>query len=455
MNKRTQITLILGKFILDALCVFLSFMAAYYLRFYMPFVPVIKGVPLIGDYLHAMPAIITVFLAVFKWSRFYEENWIIYKTDEFLNIIRAVTVSIIIATAATFIYREISFSRLVIGYAYVLCIILVYFNHRFIRHIKLRYLIPVSGKIGILVIGGQKIKDTILKNLSKHSEFMVYFYPSIDFTLIDEYISRKSVKEIILADSGIDRQLILKLINLCERKNLEFKMVPDMLELKMGEMSFDNYFGIPVLNLKHPLFEPSNYYTKRVFDILLTMAGLILLGPFLVIVMIMIKLDSSGPVFYNQLRKGFKGSSFRFYKFRSMVLDADDKLKELIKYNERQGPVFKMKNDPRITKMGKFIRKYSIDELPQLINVLKGNMSLVGPRPQVLWEAAAYNEEAKRRLNVLPGITGLWQISGRSELSYDDMIRLDLYYLENWTPGLDMKIIMKTIPVVMKKRGAY
>ncbi len=138
-----------------------------------------------------------------------------------------------------------------------------------------------------------------------------------------------------------------------------------------------------------------------------------------------------------------------------MVNDADMRLKDIIKHSERIGPVFKMRKDPRVTRAGKFLRKYSIDEIPQLFNVLKGDMSLVGPRPQVLWETAVYNEEAKRRLNILPGITGLWQISGRSDLSYEEMIRLDLYYLENWTPGFDIKILIKTLPVVLLRKGAY
>jgi len=152
---------------------------------------------------------------------------------------------------------------------------------------------------------------------------------------------------------------------------------------------------------------------------------------------------------------GYRSQTFNFYKFRTMVTDADILLEQFKAKSERKGPVFKMANDPRITKIGKVLRRYSLDELPQLINVLRGEMSLVGPRPQVLWEAAAYDDWAKRRLRVLPGITGLWQVSGRAALSYEEMIELDIYYIENWSPGLDFQILYKTIPAVFSKKGAY
>ncbi len=456
MKRKFNLILMLLKVFADALAVYFSFIFAYLLRFNFSIIPVTKGIPSISVYIQTMPAVIIVFLAVFKWGKFYEEHKIIYKTDEFLNIVRAVTVAIIITIALTFVYREYSYSRVVIGYSYILNIIFIYLLHRILRLLRIKLLVPFSGKFGILVIGGQKVKRTLLKNISKHhGEFNVYFMPDIEIPRVREFISHMGVQEVVIADSSLNREKIMKLINLCEKMDIEFKMVPDMLELKMGEMSFDKYFGVPVLELKHPLFEPSNYYFKRTYDILLSMIILTILSPFLTLVMIGIKLDSLGPIIYSHLRKGYKGRSFFFFKFRSMVNDADMRLKDIIKHSERIGPVFKMRKDPRVTRAGKFLRKYSIDEIPQLFNVLKGDMSLVGPRPQVLWETAVYNEEAKRRLNILPGITGLWQISGRSDLSYEEMIRLDLYYLENWTPGFDIKILIKTLPVVLLRKGAY
>ena len=152
---------------------------------------------------------------------------------------------------------------------------------------------------------------------------------------------------------------------------------------------------------------------------------------------------------------GYRGKTFSFYKFRTMVTDADKLLEQFKNKSERKGPVFKMSNDPRVTKLGKLLRRFSIDEIPQLLNVLKGDISLVGPRPQVLWEAAAYDDWARRRLRILPGITGLWQVSGRASLSYEEMIELDIYYIENWTLGMDIEILIKTLPAVFSKKGAY
>jgi len=170
---------------------------------------------------------------------------------------------------------------------------------------------------------------------------------------------------------------------------------------------------------------------------------------------LMIKADSPGPVFYKQKRYTKDCKEFYIYKFRTMYVDADKKLEELKAKNEADGPMFKIKNDPRITRTGRFLRKFSIDEVPQIINVLKGELSLVGPRPPLPWEVAEYDDWVKKRLNVKQGITGLWQISGRSELNFEEMARLDLYYIQNWSPGLDINIILKTIPAVIFSRGAY
>ncbi|MFC2061469.1 sugar transferase [Elusimicrobiota bacterium] len=455
MKRRISIILTLSKIFIDGVMVYLSFVLAYWLRFHSALIPVNKGLPPVGRYLHAMPIVILIFLASYNWNKLFVDHKITYKTDELINIIRAVLIAIVIITAATFIYREYEYSRLVLGFASIFSIILTFLTHLLLRLLKGKFFVPSSGKMGILVIGGQKIKDTLLKNISKHHEFNVVYSKDIDISSIVRTIKENNVLEIVHADLNADRQEVLKLINICEQMDIDFKMAPDMLELKMGEMRFDHYFGIPVLELKHPLFEPANYYLKRVMDIIISMTILLVLAPFIVLLMLAIKLDTRGPIIYSHLRKGYKGKNFPFFKFRSMVLDADEKLKQVMKYNERSGPVFKMKYDPRVTRIGRIIRKYSLDEMPQLFNVLRGDMSLVGPRPQVLWEAANYDIEARRRLNVLPGITGLWQVSGRSELSYEEMIKLDLYYLENWTPGLDFKILFRTLPVVILKKGAY
>lgn len=194
---------------------------------------------------------------------------------------------------------------------------------------------------------------------------------------------------------------------------------------------------------------------KRGLDFLLSLAALIVLAPLLVLIAIAIRLDSRGPVIFRQTRCGKDGKPFTFLKFRSMVVDAELRQADLLQQNEADGPIFKIRKDPRITTVGRFIRRTSLDELPQLLNVLKGEMSLVGPRPPIPSEVAQYDSWQRNRLRCVPGITGLWQVSGRSELTFDEMVELDLKYITNWTVWHDIRIIMDTLVAVVMMRGAY
>ncbi|MGE5328036.1 MAG: sugar transferase [Deltaproteobacteria bacterium] len=196
-------------------------------------------------------------------------------------------------------------------------------------------------------------------------------------------------------------------------------------------------------------------FLKRLIDIAGAISGIVLLFPLFILISILIKLDSQGPIFFIQKRCGKNEKLFNMYKFRSMCINAEDKLEQLQHLNETEGVIFKIKDDPRLTKVGKFIRKTSIDELPQLVNVLKGEMSLVGPRPPLPNEVKQYKSWQKLKLSVKPGLTGLWQISGRSELGFDEMIKLDLEYIAKRSLVYDIWIILKTIPVVFQARGAY
>lgn len=194
---------------------------------------------------------------------------------------------------------------------------------------------------------------------------------------------------------------------------------------------------------------------KRIFDILAALSGLILLAPVLILVAAAIKIDSKGPVFFCQKRMGFKGRPFNMYKFRSMEVEAENKLIELIDKNEVGGYVFKIRNDPRVTRVGRYIRKTSIDEFPQLINIIAGDMSFVGPRPPIVYEVKKYDHWHKLRLSVKPGLTGLWQISGRNNIGFEDMCRLDLKYIRERRLIYDLKIIFKTIPVLFGDSKAF
>lgn len=197
-------------------------------------------------------------------------------------------------------------------------------------------------------------------------------------------------------------------------------------------------------------------FISRILDICLSLAGIVLLFPFFILIAFCIKIDDPyGTILFAQNRVGKNGKVFKMYKFRSMHVDAEKKLAEILLYNEIQGAMFKMKNDPRITRVGKYLRKFSLDELPQLLNVLIGNMSLIGPRPPLLREVKEYSTYDKQRLIVRPGITGLWQVSGRNSLSFNEMVELDLQYIKNQSLSNDFKIIIKTIKVVVLAKEAY
>jgi exopolysaccharide biosynthesis polyprenyl glycosylphosphotransferase len=203
-----------------------------------------------------------------------------------------------------------------------------------------------------------------------------------------------------------------------------------------------------------PVFNIWKQGLKRFIDIIGSLAGIIILFPFFVILGIIIKIDSPGPVFFKQRRAGYRGKVFYCYKFRSMYIDAEARKDALRKDSEVDGPVFKIKKDPRMTRVGKFIRKSSIDELPQLFNVLKGEMSLVGPRPLPIEEVAKFERWQLKRLKAVPGITCIWQVSGRNTISFDDWMRMDIDYIDNWSLSLDFKLLLQTIPAVIFGTGA-
>lgn len=208
-------------------------------------------------------------------------------------------------------------------------------------------------------------------------------------------------------------------------------------------------------NIEFDLHKPIYFFFKRTMDILCSGAAILLLSPLFILIALAIKIESKGPVVFCQKRIGKDGKVFYMYKFRSMCVNAEEILKNLEKQNEADGPVFKIKNDPRVTKVGKFIRKHSLDELMQLFNILKGDMTIVGPRPALPNEVEEYDEVAKKRLSVKPGLTCYWQVMGRSDISFNEWVQLDIKYIKDMNFWLDIKLILKTIPVVFKGDGAY
>jgi exopolysaccharide biosynthesis polyprenyl glycosylphosphotransferase len=212
---------------------------------------------------------------------------------------------------------------------------------------------------------------------------------------------------------------------------------------------------VPLFKLRPPVFEGIDYALKRTFDLVVAGLGLLFLSPILLVIAITVKLSSRGPVIYRSVRPGMAGKPFYCFKFRTMREHAEQIQVDLESLNEKSGALFKIREDPRLTSVGRFLRRYSLDELPQLVNVVRGEMSLVGPRPLPMRDFNRLEEWHKKRYLVLPGITGLWQVSGRSELDFDDLVRLDFLYLERWSIMLDLSILLKTVPAVLSRRGAF
>lgn len=240
-----------------------------------------------------------------------------------------------------------------------------------------------------------------------------------------------------------------------EYENAQLVVVPALTDISASRMTARTMAGVPLVFVEKPKSREARAWLKRVFDVV--GAGLLMLVvlPIMCATALAIKLDDGGPVIFRQRRVGLGGATFGFLKFRSMVIDADSMLVDLADSNEASGALFKIRHDPRITRVGRVIRRYSIDELPQLVNVLRGEMSLVGPRPALESEVSRYEDHVNRRLAVLPGLTGLWQVSGRSDLSWEDTVRLDLYYVDNWSFTQDVVILLRTLRAVLHREGAY
>ncbi|MEJ5364715.1 MAG: sugar transferase [Desulfosoma sp.] len=244
------------------------------------------------------------------------------------------------------------------------------------------------------------------------------------------------------------------IIKTCETVGVEVKLSTNLFNVRCSKSAICTHYDIPSIDFYTSPRDPLQLFIKRLIDIVVSLSMLLIWSPILCLVALAIKLDSRGPILFRQVRVGYNGRFFTMYKFRTMVENAEQLKQELMDLNELTGPVFKIRNDPRVTRVGRFLRKTSIDELPQLINVLKGEMSLVGPRPPIPSEVSQYNLEDRRRLSMRPGITGIWQVSGRNAVSFDQWMAMDKEYIDNWSLWLDLKLLIKTIPAVLTGEGA-
>jgi exopolysaccharide biosynthesis polyprenyl glycosylphosphotransferase len=272
---------------------------------------------------------------------------------------------------------------------------------------------------------------------------------------IGDIVGGNKVDEVIIADPAFPQQKAIELVDTCHQRGVVVRIAPSTMEILIHRAEFVPGQSVPLFELKPPVFDGIDFALKRTFDVAVSSLLLLILSPLLLLSAAAVRFTSRGPIFYQSWRPGIGGVPFPCLKFRTMYHDADRRQAELEGQNEATGALFKMRHDPRVTKVGRTLRRFSIDELPQLINVLRGQMSLVGPRPLPQRDFDHLEDWHKKRYLVLPGITGLWQVSGRSDLDFDDLVRLDFLYLERWSIFLDLTILVKTVPAVFTRRGAF
>jgi len=326
----------------------------------------------------------------------------------------------------------------------------------------------------VLIIGAGEVGHTLAAKIGKHAEYRMQLVGFLDdgeprrngnggvhvpiigaLGDLHRIVFEERVDRVIVAFSKARHNDFLRVVRACADSGVRVNIVPRLFEVVSSRAVVDDVEGIPLLDVAHVELSRFNMSIKRVFDIVV--GGLLCVGilPLIGVLALLIKLDSKGPVFYRQARMGRGGQPFMIFKLRSMHVGADKQRLELADQNEYSGPMFKMKRDPRVTRIGDWLRRWSFDELPQILNVMKGEMSLVGPRPLWVEEAKQCRGWTQKRLDITPGITGLWQVLGRNDIPFDEMVKLDYMYVTGWSLSWDVKLLLQTLPAVLDKRGAY
>ena len=387
-------------------------------------------------------------------------------------IVTSSTVGLSLLIAYFFVFQPPSSSRLLVPFVWI-CSIVILCLGRLLLSMLMSLLHRLGlGERRLLVVGSGRLGKMIMQHIaaSPHLGYSIVGFlhdmheTTGDFgrfrrlgTLDDLALVIRSmqVDEVIIALPSELHQQTIRSVRLCERLGASFMLVPELYELSLSRIDMVAIEGIPLLGIKQKQINKVQRALMRATDIVGAVLVLVLGSPIWLCFALFIKLSSPGEVVFSQPRVGAGQRLFQCYKFRSMYKNAEQMQSALLAQNEAQGPIFKMKDDPRVTGIGKFLRRTSLDEIPQLFNVIKGDMSLVGPRPPLPREVAQYEEWQKGRLAVKPGLTGLWQVRGRSDLSFDEGVLMDLYYIENWSLRLYYQILLRTVPAVLFSRGAY
>ena len=476
--KKSEIFFGLLKIPTDFIASVLGFFAAYNLRLITEPIPGLAKpidydvLPTIREYFDFSAYAALALIAVFALGKMYNLKSTFKFSKEIQKVILLGIVWTMLIITYFFFTRSFPFSRLGMIYSWAIAILFVILGRAIIKIIQRITLKLKIGQRRVLFIGNNEVTNQLIKKLSKNPSYRILgviargSVPVGKFKIIGgisqlEYISkRRKVEEIIQTHSNISETRSKDILKFCDEHHIEYSFVPDLMEVQRTNIELQTIGAIPLITLRKTSLDGWGKVAKRIMDILGSTLGLILLSPILLITAIAIKLESKGPVLFSRLddgtpvkRVGQHGHLFHFYKFRSMR-DKTHHMRysdELAAQNIRKdSPLVKIKDDPRVTRVGRFIRKCSIDELPQLWNVLIGNMSLVGPRPHLPEEVAKYKGHHKFVLTIKPGITGLPQTSGRSDLDFETEAKLDRFYIENWSIWFDIKLVFKTIGTLLK-----
>jgi len=424
---------------------------------------------------------------IFQFFNLYKKHVFLTFAEQQVLIFKALAIAMCGYILITFLVKYPQYvidSRLVIFYAAIAALVLVsFFRILIYRSLFLTFANNHLIRRRVLLVGAGDSGKMIAANLLTDRKFGLELVGFVDDHIdagtkvyrsyivlgnsdeIKDIVDIYNVHEIIICVSATTHEGLIQLVQKCKATNKSVQVYSDLYEVVSQKVQVERYSEFPMVRIGRFHSEDSYRIIKRIIDILGSLIGLILFSPIFLLAAVAIKLDSPGPIFFRQTRLGRHGKKFQFFKFRTMYLNADERvhkayLKQYIKNGKKAenggtDGVFKLVNDKRITPVGRFLRRASFDEFPQLFNVLKGDMSLVGPRPCLPYEYEEYNPWHKERMKVLPGLTGLWQVSGRSAVAFDDMVVLDLYYIENMSPWFDMQLILKTIPVVLKGSGGH
>ena len=392
------------------------------------------------------------FMAVFG---VYRKEFGLGMIEEIAGIIRAAIMAVLFTFATTFVTRQLFFSRFVLVFTCPASIILLGFWHGTLRRLASRSGIPSS----VLIVGnseGAKQLGTFMETRAQLPYIIkAYADPQSSAEEICRMIDELSINELVVAERSISDITLSGVILHCEKTGINYKIAADVFSLVSLTARVAHMGGTTLIESVPAPLSGGGYLLKRIADLIFAALLVVCLSPVFLLTAIAVVIDSGFPVFYRQERLGQSNEPFEMIKFRSMRKGAHGEKETLRDINETSGPLFKIKKDPRITRVGRFIRRWSIDELPQLFNVLSGKMSLVGPRPPLPEEVEEYSRRDFKRLHTIPGVTGVWQISGRSHLGFEEMVKLDLYYVDNWSIWMDLAILMLTPSAVFSGDGAY